>query len=85
MADLPPGKKSGLTCWLLDTRTLWPGKSIAASAEVGTTTTLHFLGAPGLLRLSRHLTSTLRVERQFSRSAAMQSTRTDPIHRHKKP
>ena len=47
MADPPPapGKKSGLTCWLLDTRTLWPGKSIAASAEVRTT--LHLLGPPG--------------------------------------
>ncbi|KAF3010743.1 hypothetical protein E8E13_007101 [Curvularia kusanoi] len=33
MADPPPEKRRGLTCWLLDTRSLWPGKSIAVSAQ----------------------------------------------------
>jgi hypothetical protein len=33
MTDADPnvGKRRGLTCWLLDTRTLWPGESIAES------------------------------------------------------
>ncbi|KZM26180.1 uncharacterized protein EKO05_0000427 [Ascochyta rabiei] len=35
MADPDPdaGKRRGLTCWLLDTRTLWPGSRIAESAK----------------------------------------------------
>ncbi|KAH6643758.1 phosphopantetheinyl transferase [Boeremia exigua] len=33
MDNPDPGKRRGLTCWLLDTRTLWPGDKIAESAK----------------------------------------------------
>jgi hypothetical protein len=35
MTDSDPntGKRRGLTCWLLDTRTLWPGDNIAESVR----------------------------------------------------
>jgi hypothetical protein len=33
----------GLTCWLLDTRSLWPGEKITDSESVCTPHRLHYL------------------------------------------
>lgn len=33
--DMGGGNGGGLTCWLLDTRGLWPGGKIMDSVEVG--------------------------------------------------